>query len=226
MTVEDRKKWILDHESDFFELGKESSDNWYKHAIKLWEDGTGLVYTPEEFDRWNETDGEEGKIETIEQTHQRFLNERANINSYLDINENRNLLTDKQFFSKEKVNSVDISKELDEIRYNHKTEKAMYLFIKDGTIVDKYFVNGNRTSVMALSREIVLFLINNASTLDADIYHVHNHPNSFSAMPSDDDKRIGQSLKKILGTFGIELLDWGVVTEWDYYSNNQNEKEG
>lgn len=226
MTVDDRKKWILDHKSDYLEYGKESADKWYNRIVKVWEDGTSLKYSPEEFDKWNSLEGEDKKVKTIEERYQERLKKRATIEHYLNVDESPGLLKDEQFFNKEVVDGIDVSKELDAIRYNHTNEVSIYLFIKDNVIVDKYFVNGKRTTVNLATNMEILNIVNNAHRLEASVYHVHNHPNNFSAIPSEGDKKANDTLAKALNIFGSELLDWGVVTEWDYYSYKQNEKEG
>ena len=58
-------------------------------------------------------------------------------------------------------------------------------------------------------------------SLASGVIFVHNHP-SGNLIPSNQDKRFTNSVKKALGLFDINLLDSIIISDSDYYSMADN----
>lgn len=120
---------------------------------------------------------------------------------------------------KEKVGNIELKDYLDLIR-DEPFENIIYLFIKNGEVIDKKQFKGLRCEIPFIKgrdEEI----ISHAKELGADIYVIHNHPFEYYANPSKPDFHSGKELKRECKKNGIDLLDWGVVSNNDYYSYKQ-----
>lgn len=223
ITPEERKKWILEHPQNYIEYRKCEIDAQREKEIKDWEEQIGLKYSPELeeelYSRYFEKDRRK-KIISIEERYQKRLSHLENINGFLN---NEKLLNEKEQNCDEKVDGIDISKYLDLIRYNHEKELDLYLFIKDSEIIDKYFVEGDIRHVNT-NKEHRKAIYTLARKYEADIYNVHNHPLSFVAFPSILDFKARSIFSNEAKINGFNCIDWGVVTEWDYYSNKQKKR--
>lgn len=212
MAREERKKWILEHPDVFINQGifiaEETRDNYIKEVEKI----SGKKYNEGDLD-WMKK--EDPNFSTPEDWYQRVLNERANIEYYLNNNE---LLNFKEFRCDEKVSEIILTELLETIRFDHKKENGIVLYIKKGKVIEKDFFKGGINTVDIPSEVIT----EKAKKLKSSVYVVHNHPCNFSARPTKNDILLSSvKLKTALKEANVELLDWGVVTEWDYFSAKQ-----
>ena len=115
------------------------------------------------------------------------------------------------------VDGVDISKKLSMIRYCN-CEISMILAIGKNSILDYAVAEGDAVFTCApMGKEIETLINKYKDDPDVLLYEVHNHPYLVSAKPSELDVKHCQS-----DTTKWNLVDWGVVTEYDYYSHNQD----
>lgn len=209
MNREQRKQWILEHQDVFLEFGRQEALDSYNHLQDLYEKYTGKKYDKEE--------ALKNGITTVEDAYAKNLAEGQDINFHLN---NKKLINSKESKCEEEINGIDLSEYLKEIRYDHYKEHMMFLFIRRGKIVDKVIINGI-SNVIRITPYMKRKMIKRAKELKANLYQVHNHPSTFTAYSSDVDEETRKIMNDTLKTEGIKLLDWGVVTEWDYYSYKQ-----
>lgn len=210
MNRKQRKQWILEHQDVFLELGKQMALDTYEHLKGVYKEYTGKEY--------NKDEAFKNDITTVEKAYKEQSSIFQDINFYLNDSE---LIDSKESACKEEINGINLSEVLKEIRHDHYKEHSIYLFIKNKNVLDKITINDGNATHVKISSKTRNRIIKKAQKLNADIYHVHNHPSSFVAYPSDTDEETRKIMSEDLESEGIKLLDWAVVTEWDYYSYKQ-----
>lgn len=219
ISYEDRKKWILDHQDLFIGKAAEATANDSLRKYKrVFEETTKMKYTPENEMKYREEHNITTR--TFEEAYQTLLASQRNINTHLN---DKVIVYSEESDCKEEVGGVDISDYLKEIRFNHEREILMFLFIKDGKVIDKYLIDGIDSTQIKISPKNYADILNKARELEAGVFDVHNHPRRFSARPSENDFKSIIKIRMLFEKYEVNLLDWGVVTEWDYYSNKQKE---
>lgn len=125
----------------------------------------------------------------------------------------KNIIEEPLAGCEETFMGVDITKELELIRYGH-SEVALTLFIKDGKVIKHITEEGTTIHCQFnLGREIKI-----ARELKIDgLLHVHNHPQYISAKPS-----IGDIVTDVNIYYGQPFkFAYSVVTEYDFWSSEQ-----
>lgn len=140
------------------------------------------------------------------------------------------ILHEKMFGHKEEVSGIDLKPYLNKIRYNDR-ESMMCLIIKDGKVLEEVTEQG-LVSNCDWNNKTTLKAIKKAQKLKAGIYSVHNHPLQVSAKPSgyvkEDKKMIcdtkywRDTLPKFAKKYHVEILDFAVVSVFDYFSLEQS----
>lgn len=148
------------------------------------------------------------------------------------VNEQR-YLEDEMSNCKEKVNEIDLLAVLNTIRFND-YETLIVLYVKDNEILDEQSYTGHEYNVPFGDDEYEE-IAKNANELQCDIYVVHNHPLELVAEPSGlpnryidhlhGDYRQADNLRKVCDQHNVKLLDWGVVSECDYFSYEQKKED-
>lgn len=121
----------------------------------------------------------------------------------------------------EEVNGINIHEYLEAIRYND-YESAVFLAIKDGNIVDSITVTGGpcQLNVQLYSPETIEFAKKHS---DCKLFTVHNHPRAIAAVANGNDYNAILDIQEDWNKEfpAPEIIDWGVVTQCDYYSFKQ-----
>lgn len=138
---------------------------------------------------------------------------------------------------KEEIDGVDLKPYLELIR-KQPVEHRMFLSIKDHKVIEQKIFKGTQASVNSDPKEMEDFL-KRVKQNGAGFYEVHNHPFTIAAIPSSykigedlegntiigGDMKTTQNMIGYCNQEGINFLDDGVVTEFDYYSYKQKEKK-
>lgn len=102
-------------------------------------------------------------------------------------------------------------------------EVALMLFDAKGKLI--YFGIVSKGSISAaevpIRKIVALSLQHNAKTA----FVAHNHPGG-SALPSNSDLNVTQTLRETLGSVGVELFDHFIITDDDYVSLRESELSG
>lgn len=116
-------------------------------------------------------------------------------------------------------NEFPINKYLEEIRHSE-VENLLCI----GSVGNKSKVlfrkKGNQFSCQASSLEVLKTAILNES----NFFIVHNHPFVFRAAPSSSDFLMLNEIWSLAVDCGIELLDFSIVTKFDYWSMKQEDQ--
>lgn len=200
MTLEERKNWLEKNRNEILEHQRKVDEDSFYNMLK----------DTDEKQRWTNHFGHEPTIEdwyTLMET---------------------NTILENTFLNKplsecsEKINEIDLKETLAKIR-KQEIEHLIVLLIKDGEIVKEYEYQGRPGSV-PIKDEQFKEMAKEAKRLNANIYDVHNHPFRIVANASHGDKNvIDKRFRPICEKYGVKILDWGVVTECDYYSAKEKE---
>lgn len=213
LSYEEKKKWVLDHQDIYTsKYAEDIANRNYNDLIKLFEKKTHLKYTPETYKKWQESIGFNGI--PFEEIKEQYLKRDRDINNHLT----ESFLRAEESNHEEIIDGVSITETLKEIRYDHEAENGLFLFIKDGKLLDQYLIKGNNTTLIDISHQNYADIVNKANELGAGIFDVHNHPIWFAARPSENDIKAANYKKKMFEHFGAKDIGWGVVTEWDFYA--------
>lgn len=79
----------------------------------------------------------------------------------------------------------------------------------------------NSTSTVQISNEQLEYMCQRAKEHNANIYCIHNHPVSFTAIPSDGDHKFRERKTTFFNNRGIKLIDDCIITIDDYWSYTQ-----
>lgn len=143
----------------------------------------------------------------VENTYNMYMNHYKKKGTYKDYDSHKH---------KESVDGINIDKYLNIIR-DEKYEYLMILFIKDNIVGEMLLVKGTN-QICCVNEEERNLIINTAKRDNYSLYIVHNHPYEFfNASPSGGDlEYINNRFSKF-----VNVVDWGVVTKYDYFSWNQ-----
>lgn len=218
MNYEERKKWILEHKDDFIYFATECENNNYNDYLKNYKEKEGKDYDPIEdrkfYDEVEKIIGE--KCDTSYERHLKILEDWKDVTKFLNDDD---LMLREESTCKEILGDIDLKDYLNLIRHDQRIENDLFLYIKNGKVIDKDVFAGEYGYIEFGKTEDDV--VNKAVRLNADVYNVHNHPTDFAAYPSVGDKKCAEHLNKRLIKQGLKLLDWGVVTMCDYYSDKE-----
>lgn len=216
MSYEDRKKWILDHKDEYIKSSLASLEPMKEKIIKVWEREIGKKYTLELEKKWIEINGNVYK--TIDERMKELQDKNKDINYHL----NKKIMYDQENECKEEIDGISLKSVLNNIRYNHDKEIGVFLFINKEKIVDRYICDGDAMQVYVSNQDLANVL-NKARELETGVCFLHNHPRCFAANPSKKDLKVFKHYKEMFNKFAVELIDCGIVTEWDYYSAKEKQ---
>jgi DNA repair protein RadC len=136
----------------------------------------------------------------------------------------------------ETINGYDISAWLDIIRHK-KTENFVIIAVYKKQCQVIFEQTGDQFSsqnidMMNIDKQIVR-LITFECAMSIGIYVMHNHPYIYKALPSTADLETAAAILNELNNImtctrehgincNVELLDFGIVTEYDYWSIKQS----
>lgn len=224
MNYKERKQYVLEHKDKYIKQNKIYAKELRRFAISEWEKNFNMKYTPEKEEELYSTyfnDEERKTRKTISERYKKDLEDAKDIKNVL---KSGTIMRTKEFHHKEKVGKIDIKKYLESIRYDMYKENLIILYIKNNKIISEDFIEGKIDRVHPTKKQWSIVFVQ-AVNLNANVYIVHNHPFDFSARPSKADIKLGRNLKRSLNKINRDLLDWGVVTKCDYYSNKQQKRK-
>lgn len=248
MDRETRIKWVNDHEAEIKERMKKALNDDYKRFNAQNEEK--VAFLKEEIakmkadENYEKETKEMGLSLKLAKKYLELYTTSIEYENYLiseeflegRIKDRRESIIAYEFSNcEEKLGKVDLSSVLKSIRHND-YETAVCLYIKDNKILDR---DDERGAVFSCGfpKEKTKKIMEKAKKLGADIYFLHNHPFSLGAQMSgsieqlkdfDEIKKMKKGdyselgrLTQISKKYGIKILDFAVVTEYDYLSLNQ-----
>lgn len=146
----------------------------------------------------------------------------------------------KKFNCNQIVDNIDISTYLDQIKCKDK-EHVLLLAIKDNVVQDHLIFQGDESCISAKAYfesnnkgKNAIEFVNEWNGKGAKICNYHNHPLRIAAMPSTNDIdamtidfktkeewNICANKYHVNFPTGFHYGDWGVVTEFDFFSYQQ-----
>lgn len=140
---------------------------------------------------------------------------------------NKQATYDKYANCLEIVDEMDFKERIDVIRDDYKKVNLMFIYIKNGKIVEHIVRTGNDILNLPFCyQQIEEIILEEKRSLDFDkVYIAHNRPCNFSAFPIKGEESNIKILDDILFEKEIELADYGIVTIDDYWSYAQTREE-
>lgn len=142
---------------------------------------------------------------------------------------------DRLFNSKEICDSIPLGNYLDMIK-NLKEEACLLIAISNHAIqgVIIFFGSNNMITYDDYEKNGIFNILKIWNEKNYKVLNYHNHPNSIAARPCNTDilnlnlnSSPNPNVRKMLEMYDLlnfEYYDWGVVTEFDFYSERQENK--
>ena len=130
--------------------------------------------------------------------------------------------------------SINLSNYLNSFR-KLEFERLMVFLVLNGEMMEIYHSDGDQFSSFFTDNEIIKAITDVKKKLCAlkhiYLYMCHNHPFTYKAFPSEQDLQSYQGLKNTIrlmnsidGFTIVEFVDYGIVTNFDYWSLEQQYK--
>ncbi len=129
----------------------------------------------------------------------------------------------EQNICKQEWKNCDLKDIHEELRYNP-YETGIFCLIKDGRICKKYYLKGFASFI---SEKVKIEYFDEAKEMGASVYHLHNHPSSLAAIPSNGDLNEYKRLLKHAEEKNIPI-NFGIISNedyWDYEQGGENFEE-